>query len=298
MNRIFRVFREGFLGVKRHGAMSFSSASAVTMTLLIIGAFVLLNANLQHIVTNVEGNVQIHAKIETSVTDSGIQDLQKKIEAIPGVREVVFSSKEQELETFIASYGEQGDLFRMYVGENNPLRNAFLIETDTGDDIEPVASQVRALDGIENVNYGGEGTITLVNSMEKIRRISYIVVGALSVIAVLLISNTINTTINARKDEIFIMRTVGASNGFIRWPFIIEGVIIGILGSIIPIAVLCGGYYYLYQLLGGNLFSTLFSLIDPKDIILYLGLGLLGAGVLVGSIGSFISVSKKLWWKR
>ena len=186
----------------------------------------------------------------------------------------------------------------MYVGENNPLRNAFLIETDTGDDIEPVASQVRALDGIENVNYGGEGTITLVNSMEKIRRISYIVVAALSVIAVLLISNTINTTINARKDEIFIMRTVGASNGFIRWPFIIEGVIIGILGSIIPIAVLCGGYYYLYQLLGGNLFSTLFSLIDPKDIILYLGLGLLGAGVLVGSIGSFISVSKKLWWKR
>ncbi len=298
MNRIFRVFREGFLGVKRHGAMSFSSASAVTMTLLIIGAFVLLNANLQHIVTNVEGNVQIHAKIETSVTDSGIQDLQKKIEAIPGVREVVFSSKEQELETFIASYGEQGDLFRMYVGENNPLRNAFLIETDTGDDIEPVASQVRALDGIENVNYGGEGTITLVNSMEKIRRISYIVVAALSVIAVLLISNTINTTINARKDEIFIMRTVGASNGFIRWPFIIEGVIIGILGSIIPIAVLCGGYYYLYQLLGGNLFSTLFSLIDPKDIILYLGLGLLAAGVLVGSIGSFISVSKKLWWKR
>ncbi len=298
MNRIFRVFREGFLGVKRHGAMSFSSASAVTMTLLIIGAFVLLNANLQHIVTNVEGNVQIHAKIETSVTDSGIQDLQKKIEAIPGVREVVFSSKEQELETFIASYGEQGDLFRMYVGENNPLRNAFLIETDTGDDIEPVASQVRALDGIENVNYGGEGTITLVNSMEKIRRISYIVVAALSVIAVLLISNTINTTINARKDEIFIMRTVGASNGFIRWPFIIEGVIIGILGSIIPIAVLCGGYYYLYQLLGGNIFSTLFSLIDPKDIILYLGLGLLGAGVLVGSIGSFISVSKKLWWKR
>ena len=298
MNRIFRVFREGFLGVKRHGAMSFSSASAVTMTLLIIGAFVLLNANLQHIVTNVEGNVQIHAKIKTSVTDSGIQDLQKKIEAIPGVREVVFSSKEQELETFIASYGEQGDLFRMYVGENNPLRNAFLIETDTGDDIEPVASQVRALDGIENVNYGGEGTITLVNSMEKIRRISYIVVAALSVIAVLLISNTINTTINARKDEIFIMRTVGASNGFIRWPFIIEGVIIGILGSIIPIAVLCGGYYYLYQLLGGNIFSTLFSLIDPKDIILYLGLGLLGAGVLVGSIGSFISVSKKLWWKR
>lgn len=298
MNRIFRVFREGFLGVKRHGAMSFSSASAVTMTLLIIGAFVLLNANLQHIVTNVEGNVQIHAKIETSVTDSGIQDLQKKIEAIPGVREVVFSSKEQELETFIASYGEQGDLFRMYVGENNPLRNAFLIETDTGDDIEPVASQVRALDGIENVNYGGEGTITLVNSMEKIRRISYIVVAALSVIAVLLISNTINTTINARKDEIFIMRTVGASNGFIRWPFIIEGVIIGILGSIIPIGVLCGGYYYLYQLLGGNLFSTLFSLIDPKDIILYLGLGLLASGILVGSIGSFISVSKKLWWKR
>jgi len=298
MNRIFRVFREGFLGVKRHGAMSFSSASAVTMTLLIIGAFVILNFNLQHIVENVEGNVQIHAKIETNVDSAGITQLQKQIEAIPGVRDVQFSSKDQELESFIASYGDQGELFRMYVGEKNPLRNAFLIETDTGDDIEPVAAKLRALQGIENVNYGGEGTITLVNSMEKIKRISFLVVAALSVIAVLLISNTINTTINARKEEIFIMRTVGASNGFIRWPFIIEGIIIGILGSILPIGILCGGYYYLYNLLGGNLFSTLFSLIPPMNFIVYLGGGLLAAGVLVGAIGSFISVSKKLWWKR
>ncbi len=298
MNRIFRVFREGFLGVKRHGAMSFSSASAVTMTLLIIGAFVILNFNLQHIVENVEGNVQIHAKIESNVDSAGITQLQKQIEAIPGVRDVQFSSKDQELESFIASYGDQGELFRMYVGEKNPLRNAFLIETDTGDDIEPVAAKLRALQGIENVNYGGEGTITLVNSMEKIKRISFLVVAALSVIAVLLISNTINTTINARKEEIFIMRTVGASNGFIRWPFIIEGIIIGILGSILPIGILCGGYYYLYNLLGGNLFSTLFSLIPPMNFIVYLGGGLLAAGVLVGAIGSFISVSKKLWWKR
>ena len=300
MNKIFRVFKEGFLGVKRHGAMSFSSASAVTMTLLIIGAFMVLNANLGNIVNNVEGNVQIAVKIEANVDSAGVQALQKRIEGIPEVREVTFSDKDTELELVIQSYDDeqQQNLFRMYAGENNPLRDAFLVTVTDSENIEKVAHQIEIMDGIESVNYGGAATVNMIKSMEQLRRTGYIVVIALTVLAILLISNTINTTINARKDEIFIMRTVGASNGFIRGPFIVEGVIIGILGSIIPIAVLCGGYYWLYNYLGGVLFTNLFSLVEPLPFIEYLAAVIAGGGILVGGLGSSLSVNRKLWWKR
>lgn len=298
MRKIIRVIREGLTGVKRHSAMSFSSASAVTMTLLIIGAFLLVNTNIQKIATGIESTVEIHAKIEQSVEETSIGAIQRKIEAIEGVKAVTYSSKDQELEYFMESYGEQGELFEMYVGENNPMRNAFLVETINGEYIEQVAEQISHLDGIEGVNYGGVGTLTLINSLESFRNTGSIVVIALGFLALLLIVNTINTTIESRENEIFIMRTVGASNGFIRWPFIIEGITIGFLGSIIPILV-CGlGYLIIYRKLNGVLFTEMFSLTDPSEFLGTLVLTLLAMGIGVGGLGSFIAVSKKLWWKR
>ena len=296
--KIFRAFKEGFQGVGRHRAMSFSSASAVTMTLLIVSVFVILSMNVQQIVTSVEGSVQIHVKIDIGTTTDEIAVMQQEIEAIDGVKTVTFSSKDSELDAFIQAYGEQGDLFKMYVGDKNPLRDAFLIETENGDDIESVANQISQLANIEKVNYGGVNTLVLLDSMESIKTGSYIVMGVLALLAVLLIANTIDTTINARWEEIFIMRTVGASNGFIRWPYIIEGMVIGALGSLIPIIVSVGGYVYLYKLLNGYLFTHLFALVPIYPFTLQLALILLVTGVAVGMVGSFISVTRKLWWRR
>lgn len=293
-----RVFREAFYGIKRHAAMTFSSVSAVTMTLFIVGAFIILNANLQHVVSNVENTVQIHAKIETSVDDNGIKSLQKKIEGLPNVKKVIFSSKDEELDYFIQSYGEQGSLFEMYVGENNPMRNAFLVEANMPENIQSVAAAVASQTGIESVNYGGDGTIKLIESMSTLRLASYGIVAVLAVIAILLITNTIDTTIAARSQEIFIMRTVGASNGFIRGPFVMEGILIGFLGAILPIAVLAGGYYWGYDMLNGQLLSSLFTLVEPQEFVMVMAASLLLGGVVVGAIGSSIAVSKKLRWKR
>ena len=300
MSKFFRVIKEGFLGVKRHGAMSFSSASAVTMTMLIIGAFMILNANIGNIVNNVEGNVQIAVKIEASADQDEIILLQNRIERLSGVQKVEFSDKDQELELVIQSYEDeqQQRLFQMYAGENNPLRDAFLVTVINSEDIERVAHDIEAMEGIESVNYGGAATVSMIQSMEQLRRTGYIVVAALTALAILLISNTINTTINARKDEIFIMRTVGASNGFIRGPFIVEGIIIGILGAIIPVIILCGGYYWLYDYMDGVLFTNLFTLVEPLPFIEYLAGIIAGGGILVGALGSSLSVNRKLWWKR
>ena len=298
ITKILRVFREGFYGIIRHRAMSLSSASAVTMTLLIVSAFLILSVNIRQIVDSVEGSVQIHAKIEVGTSFEDIRETRLEIEALPGVRLVTFSDKESELNAFIEAYGEQGDLFKMYVGEKNPLRDAFLVETISGEYIEDVANQIAELNYIEKVNYGGTGTLLLMESMESIRTGSLIVMGALALLAVLLITNTIDTTIGSRKDEIFIMRTVGAGNGFIRWPFIIEGMVIGALGSLIPILISVGGYIYLYNLMDGYLFSRIFTLAPIFPFVPLLAAILLLIGAFVGMLGSFISVTRKLWWSR
>ena len=124
-----------------------------------------------------------------------------------------------------------------------------------------------------------------------------ILVIALCFLAVYLIFNTIKITIDSRQDEIFIMRNVGAFNGYIRAPFLVEGIIIAVLGAIIPVLVLCAGYYYLYDYTGGILLAVI-RLIEPIPFLLYLALALLGVGVLVGFIGSYISVSKNLRLRR
>lgn len=298
ITKIIRVFREGFYGIIRHRAMSLSSASAVTMTLLIVSAFLILSVNIRQIVDSVEGSVQIHAKIEVGTSFEAIRDTRIQIEALPGVRLVTFSDKDSELNAFIEAYGEQGDLFKMYVGDKNPLRDAFLVETTSGEYIEEVANQVAKMDNIEKVNYGGTGTLLLMESMESIRTGSLIVMGALGLLAVLLITNTIDTTIGSRRDEIFIMRTVGAGNGFIRWPFIIEGMVIGALGSLIPILISVVGYIYLYNLMDGYLFSRIFTLVPIYPFVPLLAAILLLVGAFVGMLGSFLSVTRKLWWSR
>ena len=299
MSRFFRTIKEGFLGVKRHGAMSFSSASAVTMTLLIIGAFIIINANIQHMVDNIEGDIQITVKIEHDTDENGIATLRREIAAIPEVSDIVFSSKDDELQAVTESFSEDSrELFKRYVGDSNPLYDVFFVSVSDSNQIETVTEQIRQLNNVNKALYGEETTLKMIAFMEQLRRVGYIAVAALTVIAVLLISNTINTTINARKDEIFIMRTVGASNGFIRGPFLVEGIVIGLLGSILPAIALCGGYYLLYDYIGESLGMTMFSLVEPLSLIQYLAAIIVGAGILVGAFGSLLSVNRKLWWKR
>ncbi|MBR3227791.1 MAG: ABC transporter permease, partial [Erysipelotrichaceae bacterium] len=143
----------------------------------------------------------------------------------------------------------------------------------------------------------GTNTYLLIDALEKIRIFGSILVISLSVLAVYLIYNTISITIRARDTEIWIMKNVGAKNGYIRAPFLVEGNIIGILGSIIPIIVIVVSYLYVYRMSGGIVLGV-FNLVPPYPFLLYLCLILLGIGIIVGFIGSYLSVSKLLRNKR
>ncbi|MDP2814729.1 MAG: permease-like cell division protein FtsX [Erysipelotrichaceae bacterium] len=296
---LFRHFKEAFLGLVRHGAMTVSSASAVAYALLFVGIFIILSINIEQITYSVEESVQIHVKVNEEFNkEEPLGIIYTQISEIVGVLDVEYSSKDEELDKLVATYGEDGKIFESYRGVGNPLRAAYLVKTNEGSDIEAVAESIRLIAGVEKVSYGGTGTVQLMNMLDYIRSVGYILVIGLSIVAVFLISNTINASICSRINEISIMRTVGAKNGFIRMPYVIEGILIGILGSIFPILVATMGYIYLYEALGGVFLAQMFVLQSPFPLVYYTAGILVGIAVFVGLIGSFVSVTRYLRWQR
>lgn len=294
MNRIVRPFKEGFVGLIRHLAMSLSSIMAVMITLTIVSLFVILTVNIQEITQSIEAKVQIHVQINNDVELADIGALERSIRAMDGVVEVEFSDKDQELDQFIEAYGEEGEIFEMYRGERNPLRNAFIIEVQDANNIESISKGIERLNGIENVNYGGVNAIKLVDILNSVRDSGFILVGFLGFLALFLIANTIKMSIHSRIHEISIMRTIGATNGFIRAPFVIEGLLIGLIGAIVPVLISIFGYQYLYNALGGILLSNLFVLRPAFPFVYFLSYLLVLLGVTVGLFGSYLSVTRYL----
>ncbi|HET6785318.1 MAG TPA: permease-like cell division protein FtsX [Erysipelotrichaceae bacterium] len=294
MNRIIRPIKEGFIGLVRHLAMSVSSIMAVIVTLLLVSLFLILTVNLQQITDSVQAKVQIHVQIENEVDLTGIADLKREILELPGVVAVDYSDKDEELNHFIESYGEEGKIFEMYRGDKNPLRNAFIIEVSEGNVIDQVSTKIENMSGIESVNYGGLNALKLIEILNSVRDSGLILVLVLGVLAVFLITNTIKMSIHSRMFEIQIMRTIGATNGFIRAPFMVEGVLIGFIGSLIPIGISIFGYKYLYESLNGVLLTNIFELRPVFPFVFQLSYLLIMLGISVGLVGSFISVSRYL----
>jgi len=294
MNRIIRPFKEGFIGIIRHLAMSVSSIMAVMVTLFLVSLFLILTVNLQQITDSVQAKVQIHVQILNDVDLIGISELKREILDIPGVVGVEYSDKDEELNHFIESYGEEGKIFEMYRGEKNPLRNAFIIEVSEGNLIDQVSLKVKALQGIESVNYGGLNALKLIEILNSITDSGLILVLVLGLLAIFLITNTIKMSIHSRMQEIQIMRTIGATNGFIRAPFLVEGILIGFIGALIPIGLSIFGYRYIYESMNGVLLTSIFVLRPVFPFVFQLSYLLVLLGVSVGLLGSFISVSRYL----
>jgi len=194
----------------------------------------------------------------------------------------------------VESYGEEGKIFEMYRGEKNPLRNAFIIEVVDGKQIETISNKIEVLPGIESVNYGGLNALKLIDILNSIKDSGLILVLVLGILAIFLITNTIKMSIHSRMSEIQIMRTIGATNGFIRAPFLVEGLLIGFFGAIIPIIISIVGYKYLFDSMNGVLLSSIFVLKPVFPFVYQLSYLLILLGVLVGLLGSFISVSRYL----
>ena len=291
--RFFRHIKEGFIGVRRHFAMAISSASAVTITLTMIGVFAVLVSNVAFLTQEIEQSISLVALIDYDVTDqTQLNSMKKQIENMDGVLSVEYRTKEQEFDYYNEQYPDMVEFSELY-REDNPFHDVYIVSLTEGSNMSTIKTNIGKINGISSVEDGGTNTYRLINILQETRLAGAIFVLALVLLAIYLIYNTIKVTIATRKDEIIIMRNVGAKNGYIRAPFLVEGIIIGVIGSIIPIGLIIYGYYRLYNLSGGVLAGVL-SLIPVFPYILYLSLALLLIGIVVGFIGSYISVCKYL----
>lgn len=292
-HRFFRHIKEGFVGVGRHFGMAISSAASVTITLLLVGFFLVLTYNLNIITRDIEDSISLSALVSYDSDDQAtLNSIKSQIESIDGVSEVTYQSKDDEFTYYVNQYPDIKEFNELY-RDQNPFHDAYLVGINEGASLETIKTRIEAINGIDSVHDGGSNTYILIDMLQKVRVFGGIFILALSLLAIYLIYNTISITIRARDTEIWIMKNVGAKNGYIRAPFLVEGIIIGLMGSILPIAIIIGVYLYLFNQTSGSLLGV-FTLVSPYPFLLYLCLVLLGIGIVVGFIGSYLSVSKLL----
>ncbi len=296
--KAFRILRtnllESFKGVFRNFSLSLASISCITITLILVGFSIILSYNVNSLTRKIEKDMTIVVFLDRKVSDDQIKAARKNIDAIENVKSIEYNSKNQIKEEMQKESEVFNSILDDYNDETNPLQDTFLVKVDDIKIIGDTAEEIKKIDDVDIVKYGEGSVEELVKIFDYVKKITYIAVIALILVTAFLISNTIKITIQSRRREIEIRRLVGASNAFIKQPFFFEGIILGFLGSILPIAICCYGYNYLYERLGGKVFTEIITLVKPSQIIYILMLVLVGIGVVVGAFGSYRAVRKYL----
>ena len=288
-----RHVRESFKSLGRNGWMMFASVSAVTITLLLVGVFFVIMMNLNNVATSIEEDVEIRVHIDVAATEENEQTLQEQIEKIPEVESVLFSPKEKELDQLMSSFGEEGDAFAMFE-QDNPLSDVFVVQTKNPTDTMNAAKKIEKLQFVGKVNYGQGSVEKIFEVTDFSRNVGIALIIGLLFTAMFLISNTIKITIFARRKEIEIMKLVGATNWFIRWPYFLEGLWLGLFGSILPVIMIGISYYYAYGYLSEKLKGNFIQLLDFSPFIYQVSGLLILMGAIIGIWGSVMSVRKFL----
>lgn len=290
---IGRHARESFKSIGRNGWMTFASVSAVTVTLILVGVFFVIMMNLNRVAETIEQDVQIRVHIDVAATKDDQNALKTKLEALPEVKSVKFSPKEKELQDLVKSMGEEGKAFKLFE-QDNPLNDVFIVKTKKPQDTMKIADKAEKLNYVAKVKYGQGKVEKLFKFIKASRNVGVVLIFGLFFTAVFLISNTIKITIIARRREIKIMRLVGATNGFIRWPFVLEGLWLGMIGAVLPIILIGIAYYRAYDYIGPRLTGTFVKILPFDPFVFQLSGILLLMGALIGVWGSLMSVRKFL----
>ncbi|MBR3490071.1 MAG: permease-like cell division protein FtsX [Bacilli bacterium] len=289
-----RNFRDGFKNVFRNFSLSFASISCITITLLVVAVALVGSLNVENFTKLISDDFTIVAFVKNDADKEVEEKIEEKLNKIGNIESITFVSKSDTKKEMMDSSETFKGIMSAWEEEENPLSDAYQIKVKDIEKIEKTAEKVKKIDNIEIVKYGEGMVDSMVSIFDIIKKVLIVIVVALVVVTAFLIVNTIKITIFSRQQDIEIKRLVGASNFSIKQPFVIEGLIIGLLGSIIPIIVTIYGYNYLYNFTGGVIFSQFIKLIKPFPFVFYASIVLLAIGVIVGMIGSRRAVSKYL----
>lgn len=294
--RAFRIFfrsiRDALKSVVRNFSLSFASIMCTTITLILVAVAVVAAANVNNATKLIEDELTIVTYLKKDVTEEQIENIKSEISSYKNIEEVTFKSKD-EWKLEMSEYDDSFKTVLNYLDEN-PLMDSFVLKVNDVKKLSETSEYIKAINGVDTVKYG-EGMVEQVISVfDIVQKIVVVVVIALIVVTSFLISNTIKLTIFSRRNEIEIMRLVGASNITIKLPFLFEGFIIGLIGSIIPVCITIYGYVILYSRMHGKLFSNMIMLIKPYPFVFWVSLIVIAIGALVGMYGSIKAVRKYL----
>ena len=277
---------EGFSNVFKNKKSTGASLMIMCATMIIFGIFLTLGENINHFVKEVESAQGIQVFIKNEATQEQIEELEDKIRKIDGVSKTEFVSKEQALNQMKEKFGDKKDLLEGYEGENNIFTASYVVTLTDLKQSQTVQDQILTLENVKKITSKDETVETLINLANGIKIVTGVILGLLIIISVFIIANTIKLTVHARRKEISIMKYVGATNGFIRWPFIVEGMIIGVFASVISITLVGIAYNMIAESLVNSQFMQVInmSLISFGDmlnsiIVVYMLLGI-GIGAL------------------
>ncbi|MCT4594554.1 MAG: permease-like cell division protein FtsX [Anaeromicrobium sp.] len=291
---LFYCIRQGIRGVWRNRMMSMASVFSITSVLIILGVVftIVLNINSFTQITKDEFD-SIMVDVSESASAYEMESLGKKIKNMEGVSSVSFISKNQALKNMKKKWGENGYLLEGL--SENPLPNSYVIEVSNIERADEIVSKVKGLQGIEEVRYYKDmvDKILSVTNFVKLAGLGVIIV--LVIISMFVVANTIKLTVIARKKEIAIMKYVGATNWFIRFPFVIEGIVLGTFAMGISVIVVGSGYKYLYHMITSGSYIMISAYMIPYEILVKSIVVIFAAlGIGIGSLGSIVSMRKFL----
>ncbi|MBF8378548.1 ABC transporter permease [Alicyclobacillus mali] len=293
MTRWLRHVREGFKNVIRNGWMSFAALSAVIVTLAVLGFSLILTFNVAQMSNSVTGQLEFSAFLNVNASEQQGEQVAQEIRALPGIASVQIISKNEGLQQMKQELGQElSDVLNAF--KQNPLPIQIVVKPQDPHQIDRLAKEVSEIPGVAAVRDPHKLAAAIFRTLAVVRDIGIVFVVGLVVTSMFLISNTIRMTIFHRRREIEIMKLVGATNWFIRWPFIIEGMIIGLIGSAIPVVLLVYGYRSLYVKAKGVFSGLAFPLVQAGQIEVKLAVILIAMGLLIGMWGGVITVRRFL----
>ena len=292
-NVIGYLIGEGLRNVFKNKKSTIASLMIMCATMFVFGIFFLLGENVQAVVKQVEEQQAMQVFIEPEATEQEISELGSKIKSLQYVNTAEYVTKEDALNT-VKSWFKDNQSMIEPLAKNNPFKASYVVTLTDLTKINDVEAEIKTFDNVKSITLRNDTINKLLNIAKGVRTASAVILVLLILISIFIISNTIKLTVHARRKEISIMKYVGATNGFIRWPFMVEGIIIGVVAALISVCLLGVAYNYVAGQASGMVETIQISLLQFSDLFNTLMITYLALGIGIGTIGSAISMRKYL----
>ena len=290
LSRLGYLIKSGFTGIFSHGLMSFATVTITMACLIIMGSFGLLVVNINEMIADLESENEVVAFIDENLTEEEARAIEPLIEAVPNVAGAEFMSRAEAMENFQEDYDPE--LFDSL--DESVFRHRYIIHLTDISLTAQTKTDLEAVDGVADVNAHLDYAQGFITARNIVSIVSLALIVILIIVSFFIMTNTIKLATFTRREEIAIMRMVGASNGFIRCPFIVEGLVLGVLGSPLAFIIEWGLYSLLLNRVMGGVASTLISLVPFSAVMWPLLIAFLGVGILVGIFGGSSAIRNYL----